>query len=751
MEKQGGADPKERCAGGTGCARLADCVRQAADPQWLLFMLVMCLPVLYYALVRGQPVRAWFFWGVALYAGVCKWTGWLLLTRRAVHQQRFLMFPAEILSGLAFLCLWFYLRNLLGRVWPATYGLWELAALPCLITVLHLCAGALALKERMKAGRPEWTRLLWETAGPAVAYWAYGFSLLMALKSTSMGLEVPSTDPFHLAYCARSFHDHGLFFAHFNGGDPIIYTSGFGGINAVVMAIAPLSAAQATVLQHTFLTLTGVLLITCAVAALAERPLGAIHFLPLLYLSIMPIHNLATHQQLEGASRQALPGLLLGVCLVPVLAWRLGAALRAAMAASAMLAVLAAALNPSGAPFVPVIFLAALVIHCLHGKALGRRVVRTGICHVGMAVALLALMLACDEYYSRLLRRPAGRRPVPTSQEVALQPIRFSPRDGLTNLASVRPWRLETQSYPFLESEPPARTWLPGAGLCAGVGALLGWLALRRKKILPAGAAPLAFLAAGAAGVMVILKYQSAFVEGSIPIPASWDMSLLRYYQPFNLVRLESLLVFAAVLAAGVLCCLLAMRWRGRWAAAALLAGAACAAAIWLKPALPRLLDPRASGLSVIHHLSLGEITEGDLRLTAWANRNIPPEEGIIGLVCATFTVACPSGGSEKHIYPYSGAAALPLYGRELNYTFTVWDPMRRWGYDDYEAHVKHTFDAAWCLRENIRYFYITQASLGYNPGLGAAIKAGLLEPVQQLGQSSIYRVRAAPAATGTP
>src|SRR5258708_656953 len=75
----------------------ASALNTCADPQWFLFMAIVSLPALFN-----------------------------------------LFFPAEIMCGLAFCCAWFYVRNLLGLLWPATYEITELTALKYVAFAIQL-------------------------------------------------------------------------------------------------------------------------------------------------------------------------------------------------------------------------------------------------------------------------------------------------------------------------------------------------------------------------------------------------------------------------------------------------------------------------------------------------------------------------------------------------------------------------------------------------------------------------------------
>src|SRR5262249_22183474 len=65
-------------------------VAALSDPEWLPFVLPLCLPALF-CLVFGEFQRASFFGGMALSLGVLKWLGWLVLTRRFALAPRFVL------------------------------------------------------------------------------------------------------------------------------------------------------------------------------------------------------------------------------------------------------------------------------------------------------------------------------------------------------------------------------------------------------------------------------------------------------------------------------------------------------------------------------------------------------------------------------------------------------------------------------------------------------------------------------------
>jgi hypothetical protein len=129
-------------------------------------------------------------------------------------------------------------------------------------------------------------------------------------------------------------------------------------------------------------------------------------------------------------------------------------------------------------------------------------------------------------------------------------------------------------------------------------------------------------------------------------------------------------------------------------------------------------------------------VTEDDLRLSAWIDEHLK-EKGDIGL--AAWTYRCWTNDCEHHIYPVGGGYALALYGQSYRYRFLL--PALEGNADDYERHVRDDFDAAWCLRNNIRYIYASSEGLEKNPGLTEAVEAGELRLLHREGKSCLYEV----------
>src|SRR5262249_13333353 len=155
------------------------------------------------ALVLRDGRKASFFFGAAVYIATLKWVGWAVFGRLSSIRPRFLLFPAELFAGLAVVCAWFYLRNLVARVWPASYGLRALAWLSPALLALH---AALLLRGRglLAADRPL------AALGQRLALYAPFVAMLtVALWSISGALGVMGTDPINHTFVARVYLHEG--------------------------------------------------------------------------------------------------------------------------------------------------------------------------------------------------------------------------------------------------------------------------------------------------------------------------------------------------------------------------------------------------------------------------------------------------------------------------------------------------------------------------------------------------------------
>ncbi|HLX62184.1 MAG TPA: hypothetical protein VKX17_12960 [Planctomycetota bacterium] len=713
-----------------------------ADPNWLAFMAVFSLPAIYElacALFSSGDARsiriaqAEFFFGLAVYAGVLKWLGWNIFTRWLPDDSKphsYALFPAEIFCGLALACAWFYLRNFIGALWPASYSLLELSVLKYLATAVHLIALVSRARSRERVFTLDNLR---RTLLVLSMYAACVLALFLALRDVSPALHVQSTDPFYHAYSALMYLRHGVAYSIFNGGEPLVYTSGFGAINAVAAAVAPLSVVRAVAIQHIFLIIVAFFLMTSAIGAIARRPLWLLHWTPLPFLLLLPVHNLAPWIHYEGAPRQCAPALLAAIVLLPTLLPATRAkSLYAICAVVAVLEGLAAALNPVCVPFLFVLAPVSLGALCFRARAAKMPLARIVASHAGALLVIGALLLYCDQYYRRLAF--GGQRPSVSGQVLPAHPIKLNSAQGLAQMASARPLAFDT-SIEEIVLRRPRLQWFPfGALALLGMSALV-WFAMGRHS-----EAPRVLLAAAmSAGVWFVLKYLAAFLIGALSANSdSWDASTLCVYLKLMLFRIQVVLLFFVVAS----CASILYACADRLARPARIAVLA-AAAVAIVAILPwrTMIDVRKAGFDIPNSGCMGNVSVDDLKLVKWADRTIGNGPGIIGLAATTVAI-----NEEKHLYPFSGAQAMPLYSEWLNYCFLVGDPKRKYSFDDYMAHIQTNFDARWCFDNGIAYFYINRDVRSFYSSFDDAIAAGKLKALQTYGNSTIYAVVAEPA-----
>jgi hypothetical protein len=63
---------------------------------------------------------------------------------------------------------------------------------------------------------------------------------------------------------------------------------------------------------------------------------------------------------------------------------------------------------------------------------------------------------------------------------------------------------------------------------------------------------------------------------------------------------------------------------------------------------------------------------------------------------------------------------------------------------EDYRQHVRDRFDAEWCLRNGIGYFYVPAAAFEANPGIVKAIRRGELRPLRGTEAAALYEINPA-------
>jgi hypothetical protein len=241
-----------------------------------------------------------------------------------------------------------------------------------------------------------------------------------------------------------------------------------------------------------------------------------------------------------------------------------------------------------------------------------------------------------------------------------------------------------------------------------------------------------------AAGAWFLMVYFAAAIRGGLaPSSASWDLLVLRIYVALVLLRMQIVLLYF-MLVAGAALIYVAMDRLTRPARCAALACAAAVGAMVLPIGVMR--DFRKSGFTIAVSPFNGSITHGDLALVEWADCNLARTPGLLGLGGTAYRV-----GPEKHLYPFSGAHAVVLFGSRTISCFLRANPRSQFGFDVFLGHVESGFDTRWCLDHGIRWFYIQDELLSISRSLDQAVKDGALEAIQTRGESSIYKVVARP------
>jgi hypothetical protein len=813
-------------------------LKRLYDPEWLPFMAFGLGPAAL-CLMLYEPRKAAFFAGAAIYLGTLKWLGHAVLGPWHLQRHRYLLFSVEIFGGLAVGCTWFYVRNLVGWIWPASYSLRELAWLAPLVAGMQLIGGFAVWARHRFRTRPVSLLGLLHRAAVYVPFW---FMVTVALWEISASLNVQASDAITHAFQARIYVQKGVFFNHINGDRPINYPSAFAAINAATASIAPFSVVQAINLQHVLLTVLALFLISGGIALLTERPLSSLQSWPLAFLSFFPLYGLYPDSFYEALGRQAAPALMAAMCLLPAVSpvadrrsfYRL-------LAVVAMLTILCATMNPACLPFATVEGIVVLGVCCTRGKReFGLGGFRVAAVLSLFTVLAFAMVLACDGYYRGLLRNLGGPKAVaaPVSSGRAGEEAPGAPASPLTKqkandaaasngrsrfsftaaveqASTVRPLEVGSPAWQRRTAEggdagdwmqQSARAVLPW--LAASLG-ILAWASTRTRRDVsaPAGRSLMRLLLVCAL-LWLALKYGMTFLAGGI-VPATNYASLLKGYIIFLSLRCELLVAFAAVLAAAVAVYLKAEAWVRAlpptagatglvvalvaggpggapddaswidwlpstdyrsvqavellllflvlWCALFVLYQAALGVRgrimlrnaspvavglfLYLLPFAIVLLNPSPGGVVTLRPHPHGDeaITPDDLELVAWVDANIPPESGLIGLT--PFPFEGPYGREERYMHPFGAAQALLLYGKEYNICFCQQDPSRGYGYDDYQRHVQHTFDAGWCLANNIRYFYVSYGGIRTSPGLGQAIEEGHLKLLRQGSSCGVYEV----------
>jgi hypothetical protein len=736
----GGLTPRRSSSGARAAAALA----AAADPEWLPLLALLLAPAgLCAALGAGQ--KASFFLGTAVYVACLKWLGWATFGRLTASRPRSPLFPAELFAGLAVACAWFYIRNLVARAWPASYGLGELAWLFPALVLLH--AAALVVSWR----RHPWPGLA--ALGLRLApFVPFVLVLTAALWSISAALGVQGSDSMTYTFLARAYRAGGTAFALPPTFRPIVYPSGFGAMNATAAALTPLSVLQALNLQHVLLCVAAPFLVTTTVAALARRPLAALHWLPVAFLFVFPLYALYPDVLYPGTPKQAGPPLCAAVCLLPLLAPVAGrVAFFVAAGVIAFLAVLAAALNPACGPYALVAALVAVVILAARGRtALGLPIPLTVAALTGLGLTAAGLVCACDLYYGPMLRHsPAAESGTGTGTGTgtggtADAPPRFSWAKAVGGLGWVNPISLSpVESTTALNWGPaePLRGWgdrwpaatFPILALGLPLLALAGLLSPRTRAAVARD--PIVRLLLAAVALWLGLKYAMTFLLAGLS-RSEHMTGLLSVYLRYLLLRCELLLLFTGLAAA---CARLFLIVEARSGQAARRASVAAAVGCGLLPALGLLAGVLVSGFPIILTTDRFEPTANDIKLSAWLADNVPPNKGNIAL--AAFTFRASLGDVEQYIIPLEGGHAVALYDPHYNFRFAVPALEDQQGVAAYRQHVGDTLDLRWCRENEVRYFYVPAKGLAENPGLDAAVRDGRLRPLRREGDSCVYEL----------
>lgn len=727
-----------------------------ADLEWPLFVGFLLTPALLFGLL-GDWQKVSFFSGTAVYLGVLKWLGWLVFTRHGTRGPAYLYFPAEIFVGLAVLCLWFYLRNWLARIWPGSYGLRELTVLPYLAVLLNVVAGLANWRPK-----PGWRSALLHRFA---LYFPFVCLLAVACSTVSGVLHVQTTDPIHHALSARVYRYDGLSLPFWDG-RPIPYPSGFGAINAVTVAVSPLSVVQVVNLQHILLLMTSLFLITCTVCILAGRSLWLLHSLLPPLLSLFPLHALYPYLNYEATGRQVAPALCIAICTLPILyVGARTAAFCTFLGVEAMLAALTVALNPACAPLAMLACVIALMVLWQRGKALLKYSFwRVGSMQMFLLLLAFGVVLGCDEYYRDVVQSLRGSQfdisevanGPGEGKKVERNPI-FSFSKAVNVVSAMNPVGFSTEADTVVEVYRNARyrNWqgrlpfvaFPWLGLGIGVLALLA--GVWNCPSLPGS---LLLFLAGCVALWFVVKYALTFLAGGLSFDHS-RTALLSTYLLLQATRCEVILMLSCLLAGlGVLFLrteqLFADGETWRLLKLGLMIPLVAASCGFFAFNVGK--QATSSGYLIAPSYPFGgPITATDLSLVRWIKNNIPPSKGRVGLAASTLELG--QDGREKHLYPVGPAQALLFYGKHYNFCFNHLDPCFSKPHAKYCNHVRDKLDVPWCLDNGIRYFLVPSRAIQlpanpaeevyYSKGLHDAIQQGILKREKQLGNTAVYKL----------
>jgi hypothetical protein len=587
----------------------------------------------------------------------------------------------------------------------------------------------------------DWHRGFWNRAA---IYLPFVFALVVALWPVSASLNVQTTDPIFHAFLSRIYADDGLWFRRFTDPGVLAYPSGFGVINSITTALAPLSVVQAVNLQHVCMTVISLFLITGLLAAAVERPVWFLHCLPLVFLCLCPLYALFPDCLYESTARQAAPPLLAALLVLSLLPT--GPPLQAfygRLVVQAALVLLVTALNPACVPFMALAAFTVLFLNCRKGYiSFGQGPLRMMAVHISVMAFLGAMVLGGDPYYRNLVR---GAAPSFAPADAGA-PLFFSWKDALHSALTINPLQLSPASS---FTPPTPRTedfkgWpdrLPQAALplLAMTAALfaLGYQLTGRQGERSRSCQFLSQFVLAGSGLWLATKYGMGFLEGGLS-PNRGDSRLLGTYVGFLTTRCELLLLFFILAGAGTTWILVTEgAWWRKSIPVTVLAPLVC---------LPYTMmgyqmNPGRNGFIRAATYPFGNpVTPQDVELIAWIDAHISPEEGVIGLAALAFRSG--PNKADKQIHPFGPAQALLLYGKHYNFCFAPQDCWEHSSFDDYTQHVQDVLDVEWCWHHNIRYFYLPTSHLDSIPGLEHAVADRVLEPVRDVGSSCLYQMQ---------
>ncbi len=709
------------------------------DPEWVLFFAVLLLPALLFVLLR-DPLKARFFAGAAIYIAVLKWIGWAVLGRKSRSDLSYLLFPAELFAGLAVVCAWFYLRNHLARLWPASYSLGEFSLLIYMLVPVHVLQFLIHCRARIEI----------VGLGRRLALFVpFIVCLTIALWKVSGLLGVLGTDSIHYVFSARVFLDHGLDFAIPPLGRTLSYPCALSGMTAAAAAIAPLSVVQAFHLQHVIFCIASLFLVTTTLGTVVQRPLSLLHSFPLPFLAVFPLYALYPDILYPGVPKQLGPPLCAAVCLLPLAVPVIRLRDRYVLVGiSALLIAVIADLNPACVPYALISALLVLIVNYRFDRTMATGTSARYFVGFQVCAGLLAglVILSADPFYRKLATD--SLRPTEKSKDAGDPGIKapaFSSAKAVRQLTGVSPFRLSRTSsttafeYVLPSSDGWPEQWpqamLPIAALLlTGIYVLSCFVSRGRiRRVSVPGALALTCLL-----LSVGIKYFITFVAGGIE-RINWQGYLLDIYLRYLLIRCELLLLFTCSMAAGVWLFVELPRGQGLAPVARWLVSILTVAVCWALPFLCIVLDAKLSGTVQIPINQRYPVTSQDLDLVAWADANLSADEALIGLAADPFETGF--NGEEKHIYPLKSGVAFGFYSKRYNVRFLMPALENIDVVQDYRNHIRDRFDAAWCLRNRIRYFYVPTAALEKNPGLENAIDRGFLRSIRSTQSASLYEV----------